>query len=94
MQFDNDHMEKREKERHPIEHEVIINSGIPYKGGRLSDISSNGARVEYLRQPNPTDTLIEISQELELRFGVKSGFVGNVVWQTKNGFGMKFKKNW
>lgn len=92
MTINKAHAEKRETERQLIDQKIIINSGEPYRGGRLHDISTTGAGVKYLRQPKSTDTPIDEAGMLELRFEERRGFVGHVVWQTNDGFGMKFKR--
>lgn len=94
MTIDKTCAEKREIERHLIDQKIKINSGEPYRGGRLHDISTKGAGVRYPRQPKSTDAPIDKAEILELCIEERGGFVGHVVWQTNEGFGMKFKKDW
>lgn len=84
--------EKRRRDRQPVDVNVDINGGVPFRGGKLRDISSSGAAVSYPADATPQDKPLKPGDELSLLVNGVTKLPAHVARTFDDGFAVEF--NW
>ena len=84
--------EKRRRERTPVKQAVEINGGVPYRGGKLLDISSSGAAVVYNDDTDPADRPLKMGDERDLIVAGVTTLPTHVARTFDGGYAVEF--NW
>lgn len=87
-----DFSEKRRRQRQAVSAMVQINGGMPFRGGKLRDISSSGAAVSYPADAHPTDKPLKTGDELDLLVNGVTKLPAHVARTFDGGFAVQF--NW
>jgi len=84
--------ERRDSSRTKASRVISVNSGRPYRGGALRDISTSGIAVDYPAGTQAEDKPVEIGEMVKLILGGVSTFSGRVTRTFEGGFAIRF--NW
>ena len=71
---------------------VEVNGGMPFRGGRLRDISSSGAAVTYPTDTPTQDKPLKAGDELDLLVNGVTKLPGHVARTFDGGYAVEF--NW
>ena len=84
--------EKRVAMRHRVVADVSVNGGTPHQGGKLYDISTDGALIKYPEKINATTKPIEVNEKINLNMNGSEYLNGFVVRTMKDGFAVQFER--
>lgn len=82
--------DRRSGVRSKVTERVIVNSGKPYRGGVLYDISTTGIAIEYLIEDGVIDEPLEDDEMVKLVLDGLSVFSGRVARIFEGGFAVRF----
>jgi len=83
-------IDMRKYKRNLVQTEVIVNDGVPYRGGMLRELSRGGALVIYPVGVPPEGEPLVVGQELLLSLAGKAKMPSRVVRVFDEGFASKF----
>jgi len=82
--------DKRRRARTQVSEVIDINSGKPYRGGTLHDISSSGAAITYSPDADPIDTPLEVGEELKITVGGVTVLPARIARTFDGGYAVRF----
>lgn len=80
----------RRSPRSTVQGDVEVNGGGPYRGGKLYDMSVNGASILYPQGSRPLDDPIQIDDEIVLVIRGRAHVPGRVARVFDGGFAVDF----